>query len=261
MNYKTLEDVNRVVEANKPNKVIDVFIESYLQGLEFGKWMKLMKSEWATAHPVDIDGDPILDGSGEETGLYEQTPNPDFVSFDVWMNETEEVVVGHRNVYDVDEATVIDTVPIVETVNIRRYKEVEVNIDEFKKPLRFAKLEKIFRVKANGLKKLAIDKPWMNDPEAINDQYRVYEEMYKNAKNGLYDEDTNGAIIFANETAKAKLSAITLLLNSVRHVLETKIEISDKDVDSLLTLAENIVIRKEDLSEDKINEIKEAFGV
>jgi hypothetical protein len=57
--------------------------------------------------------------------------------------------------------------------------------NEIIKNERFTKLEEIFTDKVLGLKKLAINKPFMTNKEAINDQYRVYEEMYKNAKAGF----------------------------------------------------------------------------
>ena len=36
--YKTLEEVNQVIELKKPIEVIEVFITSYLQGLNYEAW-------------------------------------------------------------------------------------------------------------------------------------------------------------------------------------------------------------------------------
>jgi len=129
------------------------------------------------------------------------------------------------------------------------------------KSRRFARLEEIFNKKTVGLKKLAIDKPWMTNEEAINNQYRIYEEMYKNAKNGLYDTATNDAIITANETMKAKLAPVTLLLNSVRGVIEKAIEMSDANASAMLDAAEAVSLKANDITAEKIDAIKKQFGI
>lgn len=36
--YKTLEAVLNVIELKKPMAVVDMFIESYLQGIQYSKW-------------------------------------------------------------------------------------------------------------------------------------------------------------------------------------------------------------------------------
>ena len=38
MMYKTENELREVISLGKPEEVIDVFLESYLQGLEFDKW-------------------------------------------------------------------------------------------------------------------------------------------------------------------------------------------------------------------------------
>ena len=38
MIYKTEKELRDVISLGKPEKVIDVFLESYLQGLEYDKW-------------------------------------------------------------------------------------------------------------------------------------------------------------------------------------------------------------------------------
>lgn len=126
---------------------------------------------------------------------------------------------------------------------------------------RYKRLENIFSKKTIGLKKIAIDKPWMNDTEAINNQYRVYEEMYKNALKGLYDSATNQSIITANETAKAQLAQITLLLNTVRSTIENAIATDDPNADNMLDAAEAVSLTIQDLTDENINKIKATFGI
>lgn len=38
MSYKSLNEVESVIALGKPMEVVDVFLESYLQGLEYAKW-------------------------------------------------------------------------------------------------------------------------------------------------------------------------------------------------------------------------------
>ena len=126
---------------------------------------------------------------------------------------------------------------------------------------RYLRLERIFNEKTTGLKKLAIDRPFMTDTEAINNQYRIYEEMYKNAKAGYYEAQTNTEIIQANEQAKQSLAPLTLLLNSVRGVLEHKIETDAEDVEDTLEAADNVSFDKEDISPSMISDLAARFGL
>lgn len=38
--YKTLNEVQEVIALGKPIKVVDMFLESYLQGVEYSKWVE-----------------------------------------------------------------------------------------------------------------------------------------------------------------------------------------------------------------------------
>jgi len=124
---------------------------------------------------------------------------------------------------------------------------------------RYKRLEQIFTQKVLGLKKLAIDKPWMNNAESINDQYRVYEEMYKNAKNGYYAAEQNAEIIAINEATKEKLAGVTLLLNEIRSFIEKQIEDNNPQADIFMDKAERITLSGEDITPEKISEIKSIF--
>jgi len=146
-----------------------------------------------------------------------------------------------------------------EVVDLRQHSDYDRAVAHAAREDRLKRLEAIFNEKTTGLKKLAIDKPYMTDPETINNQYRVYEEMYKNALKGYYDDATNQAIIYANETAKQALAPITLLLNSVRSAIEAAIMADDQRADEMLDAAAAVSLAKEDLTPDKITSIKEAF--
>ena len=126
---------------------------------------------------------------------------------------------------------------------------------------RYTRLEGIFNDKTMGLKKLAIDKPFMKNAEAINNQYRIYEEMYKNALAGRYDDSTNTAIITANEGAKAALASLTLLLNSIRAVIEVAITNDATNADELLDIADGVNLTKEELTPTKLGELSTVFGL
>ncbi len=39
MIYKTEKELREIISLGKPEEVIDVFLESYLQGLEYNKWL------------------------------------------------------------------------------------------------------------------------------------------------------------------------------------------------------------------------------
>jgi hypothetical protein len=133
--------------------------------------------------------------------------------------------------------------------------------NEIIKNERFTKLEEIFTDKVLGLKKLAINKPFMTNKEAINDQYRVYEEMYKNAKAGFYSSEINLSIITQNEKAKKLVAPVILLVNEARSLLQELIEKDDESVDELLKTAEQISLNQEDLTPNKLAEIKTILGL
>lgn len=63
MIYKTENELREVISLGKPEEVIDIFLESYLQGLEFEKW-KVGKDLEATEEVVagqDKNGDDIVE--------------------------------------------------------------------------------------------------------------------------------------------------------------------------------------------------------
>ena len=126
---------------------------------------------------------------------------------------------------------------------------------------RYTRLDAIFNDKTLGLKKLAIAKPNMKDAEAINNQYRIYEEMYKNALKGWYDTTTNNAIIAANEGAKQALAPLTLLLNTIKTVLEGHIANNTANVDALLDDADAVSFKMADLTPTKLQDLKTQFGI
>lgn len=132
MNYKTKEDVQRVISLGKNGNVIDMFVESYLQGVEYEAWIETKKSEHETLYPKQIDGEAVLDADGVTVLYYEQIPNPDYVDFDTYMSETEQVQVGTKDILGEDGITVTGTEPIYEERLLREYVEVPVSIDEWK---------------------------------------------------------------------------------------------------------------------------------
>lgn len=53
--YKTLEEVNQVIELKKPIEVIEVFITSYLQGLNYEAWKVDKDLEVDVYEEVEVD--------------------------------------------------------------------------------------------------------------------------------------------------------------------------------------------------------------
>jgi len=63
MMYKTENELREVISLGKPEEVIDIFLESYLQGLEYNKW-KEDKDLEATEEVItgqDEDGNDIVE--------------------------------------------------------------------------------------------------------------------------------------------------------------------------------------------------------
>ena len=63
MIYKTENELREVISLGKPEEVIDVFLASYLQGLEFDKWKedKDLEATEEVAIGIDEDGNDIIE--------------------------------------------------------------------------------------------------------------------------------------------------------------------------------------------------------
>lgn len=186
MNYKTLDDIDRVIALRKNSNVIDVFVESYLQGQSYQTWLDARKAEHAIAYPELVDGDPVYDTDGTTILFYEQIPNPAYIDFETWMQETQQVQIGTRDVYDTDGITVIGTEPIYEDQLIREYTEVNIlqtDIDAFKTSHR---VEKRVGVDYNGTLI-----PFMNEDAVAMLQVKAAFELGETSTN---IEFSNGVI-------------------------------------------------------------------
>ena len=125
----------------------------------------------------------------------------------------------------------------------------------------YKRLEEVFISKIAGLKRIAIDKPYMTNVDAINSQYESYEKFYENAKNGLYTEEKNAEIIAINEGVKQLLAPLLELVNTIRHIIEVLIEEESLDVDALLDSAEGITLELSEVTPEKVQQIKDTFGI
>ena len=120
--YKTKEDLLRVISLGKNQNVIEVFAESYLQGLEYDKWVQGTKDEHEGLYPTKIaNPDYVVDS--EEPELID---NPDFISYDDWMKETVVTTAYEEAVVDTDGNVV--TPEVVEVTElVREYTPVVVD--------------------------------------------------------------------------------------------------------------------------------------
>jgi hypothetical protein len=120
--YKTKEDLLRVIALGKNQNVIEVFAESYLQGLEYDKWVQGTKDEHEGLYPTKIaNPDYVVDS--EEPELID---NPDFISYDEWMKETVVTTAYEEAVVDTDGNVV--TPEVVEVTElVREYTPVVVD--------------------------------------------------------------------------------------------------------------------------------------
>lgn len=61
--YKTLNEVESVIALGKPISLVDIFLESYLQGLEYDKWVEGKDLEETITVIVgqDEDGEDIIE--------------------------------------------------------------------------------------------------------------------------------------------------------------------------------------------------------
>ena len=61
MMYKTEKELREVISLGKPEEVVDVFLESYLQGLEFERWKEDKDLEATEEIVVGQDGNDIIE--------------------------------------------------------------------------------------------------------------------------------------------------------------------------------------------------------
>ena len=120
--YKSKADLERVIALGKSQNVIEVFAESYLQGLEYDKWVQGTKDEHEGLYPTKIaNPDYVVDD--EEPELID---NPDFISYDDWMKETVVTTAYEEAVVDTDGNVVTPEVLEV-TELVREYTPVVVD--------------------------------------------------------------------------------------------------------------------------------------
>ena len=55
--YKTEQELGEVISLGKPEEVIDVFLESYLQGLEYDKWKEYKDLDATEEVAIGIEGE------------------------------------------------------------------------------------------------------------------------------------------------------------------------------------------------------------
>lgn len=129
----------------------------------------------------------------------------------------------------------------------------------------YASLQRVFSESEWKVKKLAIGKPWMTDPQAVNALYETYESLYSSALKGLFDEATNAAIIAAHEAAETAVAPVVLLMNDVRRAIEARIEAATPDdyeeVQGLIAAAEAVTIPPEGVTDEWIASVREQFGI
>ena len=125
MIYKTEKELREVISLSKPEEVIDVFLESYLQGLEYEKW-KEDKDLEATEEVVvgkDEDGNDIIEA--RLVNIYE--------SIDVSEQMAEWKVNNYQLLREPlypSQAEYLDAVVKGDEVAIQQYKEKCLAIKE-----------------------------------------------------------------------------------------------------------------------------------
>lgn len=135
--------------------------------------------------------------------------------------------------------------------------DVEANARDAKTE-RYKRLEQIFKQKWLGLQAIAIEKPWMSDKEMIQAQIESYGELYKYAvlKLKTAPKDKRAKAIVAKHNQSLKVTAMgNMMLQKFRGILEVKIENNAENVNKLLDIAQNIKLTKEELTQEKMEEL------
>ena len=99
-------------------------------------------------------------------------------------------------------------------------KPYEKTKEDYDKDIKNIFKRYILEITAIGIGK----EEYANDKDYIQAQEKTYEFMYTQAKNGVFDEATNNAIIEANEAGKKKIAYLTLVTNNIRADLLNKTE-------------------------------------
>ena len=125
MMYKTENELREVISLGKSEEVIDIFLESYLQGLEFDKW-KADKDLEATEEIIvgqDEDGSDIIEA--RLINVYE--------SIDVSEQMAEWKLDNYRLLREPlypNQSEYLDAVVKGDEIAIQQYKEKSLAIKE-----------------------------------------------------------------------------------------------------------------------------------
>jgi len=179
----------------------------------------------------------------------------------------KELKIGSVTLYNFD--TEADGSEFYDGVDAKKLAEKygfsikEVEAKELKKQ-RYTRLEKIYAKKWLGIQAIAIGKPWASSKEYIEAQIKSYEELYKYALKILEQDknnDTAKGIVTKHNEALAITFKVNLIMQQMRGKLEVLIENGDDRVDGLLDIAENIKLSKDELTDEKLQEIVALFEV
>ena len=124
---------------------------------------------------------------------------------------------------------------------------------------RYSQLNTIFKTKRIGLKRLAVDKPWMDDV-GVSEQYENYKDRYQAAKQKAAKDrtDIDKIVIQKFEEMAAKLDPLLTLLDAVKSKIAAEIE-AGSDVSAMLDAAD--AVEMDQITPEAIEAIKQQFGV
>jgi len=130
------------------------------------------------------------------------------------------------------------------------------------KEIWYKRLQKIFARQWLGIQAVIIGRDWGNTVEYIKAQIESYQNLALQAKKILQDnpDDANAKAIVARYEESLELQyQVNLVLQQVRGLIETKIgeatTYKDSYIDELLSYVESIKLDKDELNDEKFQEI------
>lgn len=105
-----------------------------------------------------------------------------------------------------------------------------------------------------------IDQPELVGEKAIKSQENLYSEMLRNAEAGLYDEETNNAIITKNKAVRDEIAEITLIVNRAKSIIVSGLN-NGKDMKSMIDALSNTKVTKKSLTKTQMTKYKKQFGI
>jgi hypothetical protein len=152
-----LSKLNKAMELGKPSSVIDKLATEYLEEVAHKEWLEIMQTEYDAQVEYETVAVVTTNEEGEEVITTEEVAVEGQLSFNEWLNETETVVTGSKEILDEAGEPTGETEDITEEVPVRPEPAHTIDLEGWKEANTKAYKKTVVRKKIRDFKDLEDD--------------------------------------------------------------------------------------------------------